>query len=149
MGSQVHSFSALRPLTALAEAEITGCSLNELRPLMRLSRLTDLRFADCDLRGSFFKRFDREWNIVTLSLIDCELNSTRNLEDFRGLRELTLIRSGQKLDWSTLAELAALRLVTADASMEEVLREALAGSDNLTELSIIVPESETTREETP
>ena len=149
VGSQVHSFSALRPLTALAEAEITGCSLNELRPLMRLSRLTDLRFADCDLRGSFFKRFDREWNIVTLSLIDCELNSTRNLEDFRGLRELTLIRSGQKLDWSTLAELAALRLVTADASMEEVLREALAGSDNLTALSIIAPESETTREETP
>ena len=71
------------------------------------------------------------------------------MEDFRGRRELTLIRSGQKLDWSTLAELAALRLVTADASMEEVLREALAGSDNLTALSIIAPESETTREETP
>lgn len=136
-GADVRSFSALYTLTVLAEAEIHNAGINELRPLMRLSNLTDLRFQDCDLRGRFFKRFDREWNIVTLSLIDCELNSTVNLEDFTGLRELTLIRSGEKLDWSPLARLSSLRTVTADESMEAVLREALAGSVNLTALNVV------------
>lgn len=135
-GAEVHSFSALRSLTVLAEAELSNCGLNELRPLMRLGRLTDLSFTDCDLRGSFFKRFDREWNIVTLKLVDCELNSTKNLEDFTGLRELTLIRSGERLDWSALTGIASLRLVTADETMEPVLREALGGSENLVQLHI-------------
>ena len=104
---------------------------------MRLSNLTDLSFYDCDLRGRFFKRFDREWNIVTMSLTDCELNSTKNLEDFTGLRELTLIRSGEKLNWSALAGLSSLRAVTADETMEPVLREALADSANLAKLKVI------------
>ena len=136
-GADVNSFAPLRVLTVLAEAEIHNAALNELRPLMRRSNLTDLSFVSCDLRGRFFLRFDREWNIVTLSLTDCELNSTKNLEDFRGLRELTLVRSGDKLDWSALAGLPALRTVTADASMEPVLREALAKSQNLTELIVV------------
>ena len=46
------------------------------------------------------------------------------------------MRSGEKLDWSALAELSSLRTVTADKSMEAVLREALAGSENLTELVV-------------
>ena len=135
-GADVRSFAPLKTLTYLAEAEIHNAALNELRPLMRRSSLSDLIFIDCDLRGRFFMRFDREWNIVTLTLKDCELNSTKNLEDFTGLRELTLIRSGEKLDWSALAELTSLRTVTADRTMEAVLREALAGAKNLTELII-------------
>ena len=136
-GADIRSFAPLKTLTVLAEAEIHNAGLNELRPLMRLSNLTDLSFADCDLRGRFFKRFDREWNIVTLSLTDCELNSTKNLEDFTGLRELTLVRSGQRLDWSALAGLSSLRTVTADETMEPILREALADSANLTELKMV------------
>ncbi|MBR1566613.1 MAG: TIR domain-containing protein [Oscillospiraceae bacterium] len=136
-GADVRSFAPLKTLTVLAEAEIHNAGLNELRPLMRLSNLTDLSFTNCDLRGRFFKRFDREWNIVTLSLTDCELNSTKNLEDFTGLRELTLIRSGEKLDWSALAGLSSLRMVTADKTMESVLREALANTGNLTELIVV------------
>jgi len=53
------------------------------------------------------------------------------------LRELTLIRSGEKLDWSALAGLSSLRTVTADKTMEPVLREALANTGNLTELVVI------------
>ena len=136
-GADVRSFAPLKTLTYLAEAEIHNAALNELKPLMRRSNLTDLSFVNCDLRGSFFKRFDREWNIVTLRLTDCELNSTKNLEDFTGLRELTLIRSGEKLDWSALSRLASLRAVTADTTMEPVLREALAKSPNLTELIVL------------
>ena len=135
-GADSRSFAPLKTMTVLAEAEIENAGINELRPLMHLSSLTDLSFANCDLRGRFFKRFDREWNIVTLSLTDCALNSTKNLEDFTGLRELTLVRSGEKLDWSALSELSSLRTVTADESMEAVLREALAGSENLTELVV-------------
>lgn len=127
-GADVRSFSALKSLTMLAEVDLSGCGINELRPLMRLGSLTDLSFTDCDLRGRFFKRFDREWNIVTLKLIDCKLNSTRNLEDFTGLRELTLIRSGVRLDWSALAGLDSLRIVTADETVTPVLHEALDNS---------------------
>ena len=136
-GADVRSFAPLRTLTVLAEAEIENAGINELRPLMRLENLTDLSFTNCDLRGRFFKRFDREWNIVSLRLVSCALNSTGNLEDFTGLRELTLISSGEKLDWSALAGLSGLRTVTADAAMEGVLREALRDSENLAELVII------------
>ena len=135
-GADVSSYAPLKTMTVLAEVEIDNAAINELRPLMRLSSLSDLRFTNCDLRGRFFKRFDREWNIVTLNLTDCKLNSTKNLEDFTGLRELTLIRSGEKLDWSALAGLESLRTVTADRSMEPVLREALADSKNLTALLV-------------
>lgn len=134
--ADVTSFAPLKTLTLLAEAEIANAALNELRPLMRHSGLSDLRFTNCDLRGRFFKRFDREWNIVSLALIDCELNSTVNLEDFEGLRELTLIRSGEKLDWAALAGLQSLRVVTADKSMEPVLREALVGAETTVQLNI-------------
>lgn len=134
--ADVKSFAALATLRELAEAEIANAALDELRPLLRHGGLSDLRFTNCDLRGRFFKRFDREWNIVSLVLADCELNSTVNLGDFTGLRELTLIRSGEKLDWSALSGLQSLRVVTADKSMEPVLREALAGTETTVKLNI-------------
>ena len=138
--ADVSGFSALKTLRSLAEAEISNAALDELSPLLRRGGLTDLRLTACDLRGRFFKRFDREWNIVSLALVSCELNSTVNLEDFTGLRELTLIRSGEKLDWSALAGLESLRAVTADRSMEPVLREALAGTETTVALTILSEE---------
>ncbi len=140
-GANVNSFAALVPLRELAEAEIANAALDDLWPLLAQNGLSDLVFTDCDLRGRFFKRFDREWNIVSLALVDCELNSTVNLEDFTSLRELTLIRSGEKLDWSALAGLPSLRVVTADKSMEAVLREALAGTETTVKLNILEQEA--------
>ena len=139
--ANVTSFAALVPLRELAEAEIAHAALDDLWPLLAQNGLSDLVFTDCDLRGRFFKRFDREWNIVSLTLVDCELNSTVNLEDFTSLRELTLIRSGEKLDWSALAGLPSLRVVTADKSMEAVLREALAGTETTVKLNILEQEA--------
>ena len=139
--ANVNSFAALVPLRELAEAEIANAALDDLWPLLAQNGLSDLVFTDCDLRGRFFKRFDREWNIVSLTLVDCELNSTVNLEDFTSLRELTLIRSGEKLDWSALAGLPSLRVVTADKSMEAVLREALAGTETTVKLNILEQEA--------
>ena len=139
-GSDVSSFGPLRPLIWLCEVSLSNCGLNELRPLLGLSSLTDVTFTSCDLRGRFFRAFDRESGIVTLTLVDCELNSTNNLEDFTGMTTLKLIRSGARLDWSALVELPALRSVTADASMEEALAPVLAGSG--AELTILKNESE-------
>ena len=139
--ANVTSFAALVPLRELAEAEIANAALDDLWPLLAQNGLSDLVFTDCDLRGRFFKRFDREWNIVSLTLVDCELNSTVNLEDFTSLRELTLRRSGEKLDWSALAGLPSLRVVTADKSMEAVLREALAGTETTVKLNILEQEA--------
>ena len=83
---------------------------------------------DCDLRGRFFYRFDSERSVVSLSLVDCELNSTKNLEDFTGLTTLTLIRSGENLDWSELAALPCLKAVYCDSAMADTLQAALQGS---------------------
>lgn len=90
--------------------------------------LTDLAFYDCDLRGRFFKAFDRESRIVTLTLVDCKLNATDNLEDFTGLTTLCLVRTGENLDWSVLAGLPALTTVTVDESTEPAIRGALNGN---------------------
>lgn len=129
IGSNIADFSAVKPLTRLAEVELSSCGINELRPLLGLSSLTDLAFYDCDLRGSFFKVFDRERAVVSLSLVDCKLNSTANLNDFKGLTTLRLIRTGENLDWAALAELPALKTVYIDPGLESAVRVALAGTD--------------------
>ena len=129
MGANVSDFSSLKPLIHLAEAELSNCGLNELDTLLGLSGLTDLTFRDCDLRGSFFKAFDRERIIVSLTLIDCKLNSTDNLDDFKGLTTLSLARTGETLDWSILSRLPALRTVYIDTSMKEAIGSALSGTD--------------------
>ena len=129
MGANVSDFSSLKPLIHLAEAELSNCGLNELDTLLGLSGLTDLTFRDCDLRGTFFKDFDRERIIVSLTLIDCKLNSTDNLDDFRGLTTLSLARTGETLDWSILSRLPTLRTVYIDTSMEEAIGSALSGTD--------------------
>ena len=128
LGGNLHDISALRPLRRLAQVELSGCTLSELRPVLRNSALSELRLTDCDLRGRFFRAFDREGSIVRLSLVDCALDSTDNLEDFDGLTTLRLIRSGESLDFSALASLAALRSVQADETMIGSLRDALRGS---------------------
>ena len=125
IGSNISDFYGVKALTQLAEVELSNCGINELRPVMGLSSLTDLAFYDCDLRGSFFKAFDRESRIVTLTLVDCKLNATDNLEDFTGLTTLRLVRTGENLDWSVLAELPALTTVSVDESTEPVIRSAL------------------------
>ena len=129
MGANVSDFSSLKPLIHLAEAELSNCGLNELGTLLGLSGLTDLTFRDCDLRGTFFKDFDRERIIVSLTLIDCKLNSTDNLDDFKGLTTLSLARTGETLDWSILSRLPALRTVYIDTSMKEAVGSALSGTD--------------------
>lgn len=128
LGANLSDFSAVKPLTRLAEIALSDCGINELRTLMGLSSLTDVALYDCDLRGSFFKAFDNEYGIVSLTLVDCKLNSTDNLKDFTGLTTLRLARTGENLDWSALADLPALKTVTIDESMEGVIRDALNGS---------------------
>ena len=128
LGGNLHDISALRPLRRLAQVELSGCTLSELRPVLRNSALSELSLTDCDLRGRFFRAFDREGSLVRLSLVDCALDSTDNLEDFDGLTTLRLIRSGESLDFSALASLAALRSVQADETMIDSLRDALRGS---------------------
>ncbi len=93
-----------------------------------MSALSGLALTDCDLRGRFFRSFDREGALVSLSLTDCKLSSTRGLDEFEGLTTLTLLRSGEALDFSALSGLPALRTVRADPDTAGALRAALAGS---------------------
>ncbi len=129
IGCHVSDFSPVKPLTRLASVSFSGCHLEELTVVFGLSSLTDVALYDCDLRGRFFYDFDTEWRLVSLRLSDCKLNSTRNLGDFQGLTTITLIRTGETLDWTELASLPVLKTVYADASMESMLRAVLAGTD--------------------
>lgn len=118
----------LKPLTKISEIEITGSSLESLRTVMRGSKVSTVTLRDCDLRGSFFKKFDRESRIVSLTLIDCKLDSTKNLDDFRGLTTLRLIGTGAGLDWSECAALPALREVYVDGALFKEMQESLGAS---------------------
>lgn len=126
--SRVSDFSAMKPLTKLTDFAVSNCATDEMAAVMGLSSLTHVSFYNCDLRGRFFKAFDRERTMVSLELVDCELNSTVNLDDFSDLTNFTLIRSGADLDWSQLAALPSLHSVTVDESCYEAVNKALSGT---------------------
>ena len=85
-------------------------------------------FHGCDLRGSFFKKFDKESRIAGMTLDNCKLDSTVNLDDFSGLTVLTLISSGENLDWTILGELPLLGKVSTDEAMYAAVSRALEGT---------------------
>jgi len=126
--SSISDFSVLKPLTKLNEFSISNCAVDEMKTVLNMNRITQVGFYGCDLRGRFFKSFDREWKIVNMTLDHCQLNTTNNIEDFKGLTTLTLISSGEELDWSGLASLPALSKVYYDESMAETLERVLENS---------------------
>ena len=128
IGARVSDFTVMKPLTKLTEAAVSNCTLDELRPILRHGGLTSLACYDSDLRGSFFKSFDRERGIVSLTLEDCKLDSANNLHDFKGLTEMYIINSGENLDWSELADIDTLVRVYVSASTEQAVRAALSGT---------------------
>lgn len=128
IGARVSDFTVMKPLTKLTEAAVSNCTLDELRPILRHGGLTSLACYDCDLRGSFFKSFDRERGIVSLTLENCKLDSANNLHDFKCLTEMYIINSGENLDWSELADIDTLVRVYVSASTEQAVRAALSGT---------------------
>ena len=128
IGARVSDFTVMKPLTKLTEAAVSNCTLDELRPILRHGGLTSLACYDCDLRGSFFKSFDRERGIVSLTLENCKLDSANNLHDFKGLTEMYIINSGENLDWSELADIDTLVRVYVSSSTEQAVRAALSGT---------------------
>ena len=129
IGTNISDFSIMKPLTKLTEAAVSNCTIDELRPVLRHSGLTSLACYDCDLRGSFFKSFDRERGIVSLTLENCKLDSANNLHEFKGLTEMYIIDSGENLDWSELADIDTLVRVYVSASTEQTVRAALNGTN--------------------
>jgi len=119
---------AMKPLTKISEMDITGGSLDSMRTVMRANKISHVTLRDCDLRGNFFLKFDKETRIVSLTLIDCKLDSTKNLDDFKGLTTLHLERTGDGLDWSQLTRLPALKEVYADMPLYEDLEGLLETS---------------------
>lgn len=141
-GAAVTDFAPLKPLTKLSSVSLANCTAAEMKPVLRMSSLTDVRFTDCDLHGSFFKSFDKESAITSLSLTRCTLDSAANISDFDSLTTLTLISSGETLDWSELAELSALTTVNIDAPMESAVTHALKGTRTAVNILPDEPESE-------
>ena len=128
-GANVTDFSTLKPLTKLTSVSLANCTTAEMRTVLRMNSLTDVSFTDCDLRGSFFRSFDREKVITSLSLTRCTLDSAANIADFEALTTLTLVSSGETLDWEELADMSALAVVNIDAPMESAVTRALSGTN--------------------
>lgn len=122
-GANVSDLSELRALTKLQDVTLSHCTRRELLIVLHKSSLTHLTLVGCDLRGDFFRSFDRERALTALSLTDCELDSTSGLEDFTGLTELTVRGVSGTLDWSALGSLP-LQTVTADALQADAIAAA-------------------------
>lgn len=122
-GANVSDLSELRALTKLQDVTLSHCTRRELLIPLHKSSLTRLTLVNCDLRGDFFRSFDRERALTALSLTDCELDSTSGLEDFTGLTELTVRGVSGTLDWSALGGLP-LQTVTADALQADAIAAA-------------------------
>lgn len=122
-GANVSDLSELRALTKLQDVTLSHCTRRELLIPLHKSSLTRVTLVDCDLRGDFFRSFDRERAITSLTLIRCELDSTSGLEDFTGLTELTVSGVSGSLDWSALGGLP-LQAVTADALQADAIAAA-------------------------
>lgn len=122
-GANVSDLSELRALTKLQDVTLSHCTRRELLIPLHKSSLTRLTLVNCDLRGDFFRSFDRERALTALTLTDCELDSTSGLEDFTGLTELTVRGVSGTLDWSALGGLP-LQTVTADALQADAIAAA-------------------------
>lgn len=122
-GANVSDLSELRALTKLQDVTLSHCTRRELLIPLHKSSLTRLTLVNCDLRGDFFRSFDRERALTALTLIRCELDSTSGLEDFTGLTELTVRGVSGTLDWSALGGLP-LQTVTADALQADAIAAA-------------------------
>lgn len=120
-GANVSDLSELRALTKLQDITLSHCTRRELLIPLHKSSLTRVTLVDCDLRGDFFRSFDRERAITSLTLIRCELDSTSGLDDFTGLTELTLRGVSGAVDWSALGALP-LQTVTTDAMQADAIR---------------------------
>ena len=128
IGSDIPDYTTLKPLVKLAEFATSSSAIDEMYTVCHIGSLTSVSLYDCDLRGAFFRAYDRERGLVSLKLINCQLDSTANVEDFSGLTELTLRNTGANLDWSGLTELSALRTVYVSADMQQSMEAALRGS---------------------
>lgn len=122
-GANASDLSAFRPLTRLQSLAISNATLAELGVALHQDSLTSVALYDCDLRGAFFKSFDRERGIETLTLVRCQLDSGAGLADFTGLERLTVADCTGSVDWSELTELAALETVTVSGDQAEEIQD--------------------------
>ncbi len=122
-GANVSDLSELRALTKLQDVTLSHCTRRELRIVLHKSSLTRLTLVGCDLRGEFFRSFDREQALTALSLTDCELDDLTGLDRFTGLTELTVRGVSGSLDWSALGGLP-LQTVTTDALQADAIAAA-------------------------
>lgn len=126
-GANVSELSELRALTKLQDVTLSHCTRRELLIVLHKSSLTHLTLVNCDLRGDFFRSFDRERALTALSLTDCELDDLSGLDRFTGLTELTVRGVSGTFDWSALGSLP-LQTVTADALQADAIAAATAAA---------------------
>ena len=129
VGSRISDYTVLKPLVKLADFSTSNCTMDELYTVRYMGSITSFSFYNCDFRGRFFKSFDQEHSVVSMRLVDCQLDSTLNIDDFSALSELYLYNVGADLDWSALPELPALKTIYVDAGIAETIDRVMKGTN--------------------
>lgn len=122
LGASVSDFNVFKPLSSIQSIALSNCALDDIAQVLDHSSLRTVSFYDCDLRGSFFKAFDRERAITTMRMYNCQLDSTKNFQDFTGITELHIVDCDGVSDWSVLEGVTSLKTVYTDASLEAALK---------------------------
>lgn len=117
-GSRVGDYTPASSLHLLSELKISGASLPGIKALIMCGSLTSVYFSDCDLRGEFFDFMDSP-KIMYLTLENCTLDRTEDIEKLDGLKELTLINVAGVNNWYELDLCPSLTDVIIDGSMEK------------------------------
>ncbi len=125
-GGSATNFDVFKPLSGIRELSVSNCTLRDVSQVLDHSSLRICRFDGCDLRGRFFKSFDREKSISELSLTNCSLDSLSGISDFTSLTELRLTGCSGISDWSELKSLTGLKTVYADADLAHELGDIAA-----------------------
>lgn len=121
--NRLTSLSGIEQLPKLTALTADGNAVTDLTGLGRCLNVRKLSLNGANVSDLSELRALTKLQDVTLSLTDCELDSTSGLEDFTGLTELTVRGVSGTLDWSALGSLP-LQTVTADALQADAIAAA-------------------------
>ena len=127
LGGNVSDYSVIKPLVKFTSAAVSNSTLSEIQPILNNGHLSSLYLENCDVRGAFFRSFDKERKLVSLTMVGCKLDSLTNIEEFTALAGLDIESTTGIADWSPITQLPALTVLQIDKAMEEPMA-AITGS---------------------
>lgn len=124
LGASCTDFTVFKPLLNIESIAFSGCTLDDVSPVLDHSSLKYVTLIDSDLSGSFFKSFDRERAIVYLDISGSVLDSVTGINDFTALSDFRISGCRGISDWSSaLNSLESLRTLHISEEQRPLIGE--------------------------